>query len=83
MKSKTPKVLHPVAGRPLLGHILKTVRDVGARPLVVLSPESTPARELLDESTRVAVQDVPRGTGDAVRVALAAANGDRGVAFIV
>src|SRR5438128_12068696 len=83
MKSKTPKVLHPVAGRPLLGHILKTVREVGARPLVVLSQETTAARELLDESTRVAIQDVPRGTGDAVRVALAAANGDRGVAFIV
>src|SRR6266550_3440934 len=83
MKSKTPKVLHPVAGRPLLGHILRTVRAVGARPLVVLSQESTPARELLDEGTRVAMQDVPRGTGDAVRVALAAANGDRGIAYIV
>src|SRR6266550_98999 len=83
MKSKTPKVLHPVAGRPLLGHILKTVRAVGARPLVVLSPETAPARELLDEGTEVAMQDVPRGTGDAVRVALAAANGDRGVAYIV
>jgi bifunctional UDP-N-acetylglucosamine pyrophosphorylase/glucosamine-1-phosphate N-acetyltransferase len=83
MKSKTPKVLHPVAGRPLLEHILKTIRDLGARPLVVLSQESAAARELLDESARVAIQDVPRGTGDAVRVALAAANGDRGVAFIV
>src|SRR5712691_13357645 len=83
MKSKTPKVLHPVAGRTLLGHVLKTVRDVGARPLVVLSQETTPARELFDEGTRVAIQELPRGTGDAVRVALAAANGDRGVAFIV
>ena len=83
MKSKTPKVLHSVAGRPLLGYILQTVRSAGARPLVVLSQETAPARELLDEGTRVAIQDVPRGTGDAVRVALAAANGDRGVAFIV
>jgi len=83
MKSKTPKVLHPVAGRPLVAHILQTVRAVGARPLVVLSQESAPARELFDEGTRVAIQDVARGTGDAVRVALAAANGDRGVAFIV
>ena len=57
MKSKTPKVLHPVAGRPLLEHILKTVREAGARPLVVLSQESTPARELLDEGTRVAMQE--------------------------
>jgi bifunctional UDP-N-acetylglucosamine pyrophosphorylase/glucosamine-1-phosphate N-acetyltransferase len=83
MKSKTPKVLHPVAGRPLVSHILQTLRAVGARPLVVLSQESAPAREFLDEGTRVAMQELPRGTGDAVRVALAAANGDRGVAFIV
>jgi bifunctional UDP-N-acetylglucosamine pyrophosphorylase/glucosamine-1-phosphate N-acetyltransferase len=83
MKSKTPKVLHPVAGRPLLGHILRTVRAVGARPLVVLSEETAPARELLDEGSRVAMQATPKGTGDAVRVALAAANGDRGVAYIV
>src|SRR5205814_1005200 len=58
-------------------------RAVAAWPLVVLSQATVPARELLDEGTRVAIQDVPRGTGDAVRVALAAANGDRGVAFIV
>jgi bifunctional UDP-N-acetylglucosamine pyrophosphorylase / glucosamine-1-phosphate N-acetyltransferase len=84
MKSKTPKVLHPIAGRPLLAHILRTVRDVGARPLVVLSRENEPARELLDEGARVALQDPPRGTGDAVRVALAAAQGDdEGVAYIV
>src|SRR5437879_9517716 len=83
MKSKTPKVLHPVAGRPLLGHILETVRAVGARPVVVLSQESAPAREFLDEGTRVAIQPAPLGTGDAVRVGLAAANGDHGVAFIV
>ena len=83
MKSKTPKVLHPVAGRPLLGHILATVRAAGARPLVVLSEETAPARELLDEEARVAFQTSPRGTGDAVRVALAEANGDRGVAYIV
>src|SRR5256886_5859397 len=83
MKSKTPKVLHPVAGRPLVSHILQTLRAVGARPLVVLSQDSARAREFLDEGTRVAIQEVPRGTGDAVRVALAAANGDRGAAFIV
>jgi len=83
MKSKTPKVLHSVAGRPLVTHILRTVRAAGARPLVVLSKESAAARELFDDGTRLAIQDVARGTGDAVRIALAAANGDHGVAFIV
>ncbi|HEY7624069.1 MAG TPA: bifunctional UDP-N-acetylglucosamine diphosphorylase/glucosamine-1-phosphate N-acetyltransferase GlmU [Candidatus Limnocylindria bacterium] len=75
MKSKTPKVLHPVAGRPLLAHVLETVRAAGATPLVVLSPETGSARELLGDHARVAVQEAPRGTGDAVRVALAEADG--------
>src|SRR5438309_481304 len=83
MKSKTPKMLHSVAGRPLVTHILRTVRAVGARPLVVLSKESAAARELFDDGTRLAIQEVARGTGDALKVALAAANGDRGIAFIV
>jgi len=83
MRSRTPKVLHPVAGRPLVTHILKTLRAVGARPLVVLSKESAAAGELFDEGTRLAIQEEARGTGDAVRVGLAAANGDHGIAFIV
>jgi bifunctional UDP-N-acetylglucosamine pyrophosphorylase/glucosamine-1-phosphate N-acetyltransferase len=83
MKSRTPKVLHPVAGRPLLAHVLNTLRAVGARPVVVLSKESAPAGELLGDEARVAFQDPPRGTGDAVRVALEAANGERGLAYIV
>ena len=83
MKSGTPKVLHPVAGRPLLAHVIANVRAAGARPLVVLSKESEPARALLDDTIPVALQEPPRGTGDAVRVALAAADGASGVAFIV
>jgi bifunctional UDP-N-acetylglucosamine pyrophosphorylase/glucosamine-1-phosphate N-acetyltransferase len=83
MRSKTPKVLHPIAGRPLLTHVLETLRSLRARPLVVLAKESEAARELLDGQARVAIQDPPRGTGDAVRVALAAANGDEGLAYIV
>jgi len=83
MKSKIPKVLHPLAGRPLLAHVLETVRAAGARPLVVVSKESASAGALLDGDAGVAVQDPPRGTGDAVRVALASANGATGTAYIV
>src|SRR2546423_15435223 len=83
MKSKTPKVLHSVAGRPLVTHILRTVRAAGARPLVVLSKESAAARELFDDGPLLAIQDAARGTGAAVRVALAAATGNQGVAFLV
>jgi bifunctional UDP-N-acetylglucosamine pyrophosphorylase/glucosamine-1-phosphate N-acetyltransferase len=86
MRSATPKVLHTAAGRPLLAHVLSALDEVGARPVVVLSPESASARSLVRNGATVAVQDPPRGTGDAVRVALEAAQDRqdaRGVALIV
>ena len=83
MRSQTPKVLHTAAGKPLLAHVLASLAEVGARPLVVLSPESSSARSLLADGARVAMQDPPRGTGDAVRVALDEASERTGTAFIV
>lgn len=83
MRSSTPKVLHAAAGRPLIAHVLGTLAQLGAHPVVVLSSESAGARALLPEDARVAMQDPPRGTGDAVRVALDAAPDASGTAFIV
>ena len=83
MRSQTPKVLHLVAGKPLLAHVLDAVRAAGARPVVVLSKESEPARAIVGDDAVVAMQDPPRGTGDAVRVALGAIGGGSGEAFIV
>ncbi len=83
MRSQTPKVLHTAAGVPLLSHILRTLDEIGAVPIVVLSRESASAKALLPLGSRVAMQDPPRGTGDAVRVALDAADEKEGVAVIV
>jgi bifunctional UDP-N-acetylglucosamine pyrophosphorylase/glucosamine-1-phosphate N-acetyltransferase len=83
MRSQTPKVLHTAAGVPLLSHILRTLDEVGAVPIVVLSRESSAARSLLSNGATVAMQDPPRGTGDAVRVALDAAKDAQGTALIV
>jgi len=83
MRSRTPKVLHLVAGKPLLSHVLDAVRGAGARPVVVLSKESESARAIVGDNAVVAMQDPPRGTGDAVRVALAAIPDGSGEAFIV
>lgn len=85
MRSQTPKVLHTAAGRPLLGHILGTLDELGARVVVVLSRESSAARSVvsLAKDATVAMQDPPRGTGDAVRVALDAAKDAQGTALIV
>jgi bifunctional UDP-N-acetylglucosamine pyrophosphorylase/glucosamine-1-phosphate N-acetyltransferase len=83
MRSQTPKVLHLVAGKPLLSHVLDAVRGAGARPVVVLSKESEPARAIVGDGAVVAMQDPPQGTGDAVRVALGAIPDGSGEAFIV
>jgi len=83
MRSQTPKVMHLVAGKPLLSHVLEAVRGAGARPVVVLSKESEPARAIVGDGAVVAMQDPPQGTGDAVRVALGAIPDGSGEAFIV
>jgi bifunctional UDP-N-acetylglucosamine pyrophosphorylase / glucosamine-1-phosphate N-acetyltransferase len=83
MRSQTPKVLHLVAGKPLLSHVLDAVRGAGARPVVVLSKESEPARAIVGAGAVVAMQDPPQGTGDAVRVALGAIPDGSGDAFVV
>jgi bifunctional UDP-N-acetylglucosamine pyrophosphorylase/glucosamine-1-phosphate N-acetyltransferase len=83
MRSQTPKVMHLVAGKPLLSHVLDAVRGAGSRPVVVLSKESEPARVILGDGAVVAMQDPPQGTGDAVRVALGAIPDSSGDAFIV
>jgi bifunctional UDP-N-acetylglucosamine pyrophosphorylase/glucosamine-1-phosphate N-acetyltransferase len=83
MRSRTCKVLHEAAGKPLLSHVIENVQAAGARPVVVLSRESEPAREILPPEAAVVMQDPPRGTGDAVRVALGGSAERDGRAFIV
>ncbi|MEU6931198.1 bifunctional UDP-N-acetylglucosamine diphosphorylase/glucosamine-1-phosphate N-acetyltransferase GlmU [Streptomyces sp. NPDC046385] len=74
MKSKTPKVLHEIAGRSLVGHVVSAARELEPEDLVVVVGH---AREQvkghLDEryaGTRTAVQEEQNGTGHAVRMAL-------------
>jgi bifunctional UDP-N-acetylglucosamine pyrophosphorylase/glucosamine-1-phosphate N-acetyltransferase len=84
MRSRTCKVLHPVAGKPLLSHVLETVVEAGAgEVVVVLSRESEAARSVVPPSAVVALQEPPRGTGDAVRVALDASPDLAGRCWIV
>ncbi|HEV2011671.1 MAG TPA: NTP transferase domain-containing protein, partial [Candidatus Limnocylindria bacterium] len=84
MRSKTPKILHPCAGKPLLRWVLDAAVAAGARPVVVLSPEIEAAtREILPAGTAVAIQSTMRGTGDAVRVAVEAADVRDGEVFVL
>ncbi|HEY6571358.1 MAG TPA: NTP transferase domain-containing protein, partial [Candidatus Limnocylindrales bacterium] len=72
MKSGVPKVLHPVCGRPMIDYVLDAaIGATGSRPVVVYSPATAPVREAVESRADTALQDEPRGTGDALRAALA------------
>ncbi|MDQ4110826.1 MAG: bifunctional UDP-N-acetylglucosamine diphosphorylase/glucosamine-1-phosphate N-acetyltransferase GlmU [Actinomycetota bacterium] len=76
MKSKTPKMLHQIAGRSLVGHVLAAVSEAGASRVVavvghqreLVEPHIT---EILPEAV-IAVQTEQLGTAHAVRVAVEA-----------
>ena len=73
MRSARPKVLHPIAGRPMLAHVLDAARLIqpAAIAVVVGHGADEVERELGAPGLAFVRQDPPRGTGDAVRVALA------------
>lgn len=74
MKSRRAKVLHEIAGRPMLAHALDAVRGAGVDRVVTVvghdREQVTAALAGIDPDATVAVQEEQRGTGDAVRVAL-------------
>ncbi|HUG47151.1 MAG TPA: bifunctional UDP-N-acetylglucosamine diphosphorylase/glucosamine-1-phosphate N-acetyltransferase GlmU [Candidatus Limnocylindria bacterium] len=73
MKSRLPKVLHPICGRPMLAYVIDAAREAtGQRPLVVYSPVTAQICEAFASEADFALQDEPRGTGDALRAALQA-----------
>jgi bifunctional UDP-N-acetylglucosamine pyrophosphorylase/glucosamine-1-phosphate N-acetyltransferase len=80
MRSSTPKVLHRLGGRPMLGHVLAATRVLGAAHTVVVvgagrdQVEEHLAGELADlaPGARAVVQEEQLGSGHAAAVALAA-----------
>lgn len=71
MRSTLPKVLHPICGRPMIEYVLDAaLAATGTRPLVVHSPATEAVRDAVAARAETALQDVPRGTGDALRAAL-------------
>ena len=87
MKSTLPKVLHQVAGRSLLGHVMATAAALQPRRRAIVigdhAPEVGDAATAIDEGVFVAVQSPPRGTGDAVKCAAPAIEGFDGVVIVL
>ena len=83
MHSALPKVLHRLAGRPLLSHVLATARAMQPRAICVVEGASDDVRRRFADPDLLWVrQDPPRGTGDALRRALAVLPAD-GVTLVL
>jgi len=78
MHSALPKVLHPLAGRPLIAHVLAAARSLAPRAIAVVIGHGGDAVQaaIAAPDLRFVPQDPPRGTGDATRVALEALPAD-------
>ncbi len=84
MRSKTPKILHPCAGKPLLRWPVDAAIAVGARTVVVLSPDTeSAARAVLPGGVGVAIQREMKGTGDAVRAGLVGSDARDGEVIVL
>jgi bifunctional UDP-N-acetylglucosamine pyrophosphorylase/glucosamine-1-phosphate N-acetyltransferase len=73
MVSEMPKVLHPLAGRPMLLRVLRMLGEAGfSRPAIVVGYGADHIHEVVGEGYPLVVQEKQLGTGDAARLALEA-----------
>ena len=91
MRSDTPKVLHPLAGRSMLAHAVHAVADVDPHHLVAvlgkhrerIAPAVAELAQQLGRTIDIAIQEEQLGTGHAVLCGLTALPEDfRGVVVV-
>ncbi|MDQ6910925.1 MAG: bifunctional UDP-N-acetylglucosamine diphosphorylase/glucosamine-1-phosphate N-acetyltransferase GlmU [Actinomycetota bacterium] len=67
MHSAVPKVLHPLAGKPMLQYSVETARQLGAGNVVVVhAPGQKQLLEGITDGARLVIQGRPLGTGHAL-----------------
>jgi len=69
MRSETPKLLHPICGRPMIGWAVAAAGEAGAGKVVVVEGPGRELEPVLDGRVEFAIQERPLGTGDAVKAA--------------
>jgi bifunctional UDP-N-acetylglucosamine pyrophosphorylase / glucosamine-1-phosphate N-acetyltransferase len=84
MKSDLHKVLHPIAGRPMLDHLLASAAELKPeRQVVVVGSGRDQLEKVLGDRASIAVQEPQEGTGHAVQQAEGALAGFAGDVLIL
>jgi bifunctional UDP-N-acetylglucosamine pyrophosphorylase / glucosamine-1-phosphate N-acetyltransferase len=76
MRSATPKVLHDLCGRPLVGWAIAAAREAGAGRVVVVQGPDRALDGRLPEGVETVVQPVADGTGGAIAAAVPVLGGE-------
>jgi len=86
MHSSTPKVLHPICGVPMLGHVLETVQELKPTQIItVVGHGKERVTNYLNsefKKVKTVVQKEQKGTGHAVQTALAQMKTSKGLVLI-
>jgi len=84
MKSGTPKVLHNLCGRPVLGYVLDLVSSLKPKQVVaVLGFKQELVRRVIPGGVKISIQKKLLGTADAVKAGLAALKGFKGTVLVL
>jgi len=84
MKSKLYKVLHPVCGKPMVGHVLDAVESVDCeRTVVIVGHGAEAVQQFLGNRAEYALQAEQLGTGHAVKQAKALLDGEEGTTLVI
>lgn len=84
MKSKLYKVLHPVCGKPMVGHVLDTVKATGCqRTVVVVGHGAEKVKAYIGEDAEYVLQETQLGTGHAVKQAKDLLGSEQGTTIVI
>ena len=83
MRSRIPKVLHPLAGRTMIDLVLDALAEAGvAHPVVVTGHGADAVEAAIGQRAATVRQEPQRGTADAVRIGLDAVSADVGAVLV-
>jgi bifunctional UDP-N-acetylglucosamine pyrophosphorylase / glucosamine-1-phosphate N-acetyltransferase len=69
MRSRLPKMLHEICGRPMIAWPIHAARDAGAQRIVVVGSPDGGIADALPDDVQLAIQEEPLGTGHAMLAA--------------
>ncbi len=84
MRSKLPKVLHPLAGRPLIWHSIQVIKDfTDEKPVVIVGHQSEEIQKVVGDTAQFALQEEQLGTGHAAMQAESLLSGKTDLVLVI